>query len=87
VADLVHELVPTARTLGKLAARNISFTEATELPGNRHVVARNPSEPERRRLLVGATDGGRVLTFVIEQTVDPTTWLVVTGWSATLAEP
>jgi hypothetical protein len=40
----------------------------------------------KRRLLVGATDGGRVLTLVIERTTDPTTWLVVTGWSATAGE-
>jgi len=86
VADVVRELVPTDRGLEKLAARSISFREATQLPGNRHVVVRNPSDPERRRLLVGATDGGRVLTLVIEKTVDPTTWLLVTGWSATLAE-
>ena len=40
----------------------------------------------RRRLLIGETNGGQVLTLVIEQTVEPTTWLVVTGWSATDAE-
>jgi hypothetical protein len=27
-----------------------------------------------------------MLTLVIEQTVDPTTWLIVTGWDATTAE-
>jgi hypothetical protein len=32
------------------------------------------------------TDGGRVLTLVIERTRDPTTWLIVTGWGATDAE-
>ena len=37
-------------------------------------------------LLIGRTDGGRPLTLVIERTVDPTTWLVVTGWSSTEAE-
>ena len=36
--------------------------------------------------MIGNTDGGRVLTLVIEQTIDPTTWLIVTGWSATDAE-
>ena len=36
-----------------------------------------------RRLLIGLTDGGRALTLVIEQTIDPSTWLVVTGWTAT----
>jgi hypothetical protein len=40
----------------------------------------------KRRLLIGETDGRRVLTLVIERTVEPTTWLVVTGWSATNAE-
>ena len=30
-------------------------------------------------MLIGRTDGGRVLTLVIEQTADLTTWLIVTG--------
>jgi hypothetical protein len=50
------------------------------------VVLHNPHDPERRRFLIGSTDGGRALTLVIEQTVDPTTWLIVTGWDATAAE-
>ena len=53
---------------------------------NRYVVVNNPRDPRSRRFLIGSTDGGRVLTLVIEQTVDPTTWLIVTGWSATEAE-
>jgi hypothetical protein len=28
----------------------------------------------------------RALTLVIERTVDPTTWLIVTGWSSTATE-
>jgi hypothetical protein len=36
--------------------------------------------------MVGRTDGGRSLTLVIEQTVDPMTWLTVTGWEATERE-
>lgn len=50
---------------------------------------RNPhggGEPGTRRFLIGRTSGGRVLTLVIEQTIDPTTWLIVTGWSATERE-
>ena len=76
------------RALDKLGARGISDEEAGQLPRNPHVTVRNPrgAEPERRRLLIGRTDGGRVLTLVIERTVDPTTWLIVTGWGATLAE-
>ncbi len=84
--DVVHELAATVRALEKLGARSISSLEIEQLPRNRHAIVRNPHGPEHRRLLIGRTDGGRTLTLVIEQTADPTTWLVVTGWSATLAE-
>lgn len=47
---------------------------------------RGPSDPPKRLLVVGHTDGGRVLTLVVERTVDPTTWVVVTGWSSTDVE-
>jgi hypothetical protein len=36
--------------------------------------------------LIGRTNGGRPLTLVVEQTLDPTTWLVVNGWEATDSE-
>jgi hypothetical protein len=85
VPDVVHELVATPRALEKLGARSISSGEGEQLLRNPHVTIRN-ARAEHRRLLVGRTDGGRALTLVIEQTPDPTTWLVVTGWSATLAE-
>jgi hypothetical protein len=86
VADVVHQLVATERALDKLAARSILADEPTQLRHHRYVIVSNPRDPERRRFLIGSTDGGRVLTLVIEQTVDPTTWLIVTGWSATEAE-
>jgi hypothetical protein len=89
VPDVVHELLATETARDKLATRGISPAEVEQMPRNEHVTVRNPrdgSEPGRRRLLVGETDGGRVLTLVIARTVEPTTWLVVTGWSATAAE-
>jgi hypothetical protein len=89
VPDVVHELVATERALEKLGARSVSPEEAGQLPRNGHVIVGNPregGEPGKRRLLIGETDGGRVLTLVIERTLEPTTWLVVTGWSATNAE-
>jgi hypothetical protein len=59
-------------------------------PNNQHQTVRNPCEAgqpgKRRLLLIGRTDGGRALTLVIERTVDPTTWLIVTGWDSTEAE-
>jgi hypothetical protein len=39
-----------------------------------------------RRLVIGRSDANRVLTLVIEATVEPTTWLLITGWDSTPAE-
>ncbi len=89
MADVIHELLITEAAIGKLGARGISADEAGQLPRNRHVTVRNPREPvglPPRRLLVGSTAGGRMLTLVIERTLEPSAWLVVTGWSATAAE-
>lgn len=89
MADVIRELLLTEVALDKLGARGISAEEAGQLPRNQHVTARNPragGAPDSRRLLIGHTDGGRALTLVIELTVDPATWLIVTGWEATEAE-
>jgi len=89
VPDVVTELLVTEATLDKLGARTISAEETEQLLRNEHVTVRNPregAEPGSRRLLIGRTDGGRSLTLVIEQTLDPTTWLIVTGWEATETE-
>lgn len=86
---VIHQLLATDVALDKLGARGISAAEAEQVPRNRHVTARNPregAEPGKRLLLIGRTDGGRLLTLVIERTVEPTTWLIVTGWSSTEAE-
>lgn len=72
-----------------LGARGISAQEAEQLPRNPHVTVRNPrggGEAGKRRLLIGRTEGGRPLTLVIERTVEPSTWLIVTGWRSTEAE-
>jgi hypothetical protein len=89
VPDVVSELWVTEAALDKLGARTIAADEAEQLLGNSHVTVRNPSDQTAsgtRRLLIGSTDGGRMLTLVIEQTLDPTTWLIVTGWEATDSE-
>lgn len=89
MADVIHELIATEAARKKLGARRISAAEVAQLPRNRHTTLRNPrraGDDGKRRLLVGRTDGGRALTLVIERTVDPTTWLIVTGWTATSRE-
>lgn len=87
--DVVRELLVTEAALEKLGARGIASDEAEQLLHNPHVTVRNPrarSDPGKRRLLIGRTNGGQGLTLVIEHTVEPTTWLIVTGWNATEAE-
>ena len=87
--DSVHELLGTEAAVAKLGARGITVEEACRLARNRHVTVKNPSDPVRpgtRRLLIGVTDGGRTLTLVIQRTLEPTTWLIITGWSSTAAE-
>ena len=83
MASPIAELLATEAAIDKLGARGISIEEAQQLPRNTHVTVRDPREGDtRRRLLIGRTDGDRALTLVIEETIDPTTWLIVTGWEA-----
>jgi uncharacterized DUF497 family protein len=73
----------------KLGARGISIAEARQLPRNRHKTERDPRAPRSeadRVMLIGRTDGGRALTLVIERTLDPNSWEIVTGWTASPRE-
>lgn len=87
--DVIHELLATRVAAEKLGARAISVGEAQQLINNRYVIVRNTGRRRRherelaRRLVIGRTDGGRVVTLVVERTSEPTTWVIVTGWSAT----
>lgn len=87
MTDAVRELLITEAALDKLGARGGSAQDAEQLPRNRHVIVRNPRTGATvRRLLIGHTDGRRRLTLVIEATIEPATWLIITGWVATDAE-
>lgn len=86
MADTITQLLATDAARVKLGARSISTAEAEQLPRNRHALIPNPrggGQDGERLLLIGHTDGGRALTLVVERTVDPTSWLIVTGWTAT----
>jgi uncharacterized DUF497 family protein len=88
VPDEIAELLLTETALGKRGARGIAADDARQIPRNAHVVVRNPrgEAPGARRLLIGRTDGGRALTLVVQQTADPTTWVIVTGWESSQRE-
>jgi hypothetical protein len=93
VADVIRELRILERGAKKLGARGISDREAQQIVDNRYAIASNRRGSRRgrraaggRRLLIGRTDGGRALTLVVERTLEPTTWIVVTGWSSSERE-
>ena len=89
MTETIAQLLATDAARVKLGGRDISTAEAEQLPRNRHATVRNPhggGEEGDRLLLIGHTDGGRTLTLVVERTVDPTSWLIVTGWEATERE-
>jgi uncharacterized DUF497 family protein len=84
--EVVRELLVTITAIKKLGARGISEREVGQLPRNRHVTCPNPRRGGERRLLIGHTDGGGTLTLVIERTLEPSAWLVISGWKATKRE-
>lgn len=89
MAEMIAQLLATDVARVKLGARDISTAEAEQLPRNRHATLRNHragGQEGDRLLLIGRTDGGRTLTLVLERTIDPTSWLIVTGWEATERE-
>jgi hypothetical protein len=93
MADVVRELLLTEAAVLKLGARGISELDVAQLIDNRYVIGRNTGRKRQgarplrpRRLLMGLTDGGRALTLVVERTIEPSSWLVVTGWTATKDE-
>jgi uncharacterized DUF497 family protein len=92
MARTISQIRATEAAIGKLGARGISQEEAEQLLNNAYVIAQNlrgsarRRQPEVRRALIGRTNGGRALTLVIEQTIEPTSWLIVTGWDSSKAE-
>ena len=64
------------------------MTEARELVVNGPVITTNPHpRVPGSRLMIGLTNGGRTLTFVIQPDVaDAALWHVMTGWPSTRRE-
>jgi uncharacterized DUF497 family protein len=79
VPGAVNQLLAAEAALDKLGARGISVVEAEQTIWNRHVVIRNRRgsserrQPDVRRLVIGQSDANRVLTLVIEETIELTT--------------
>jgi hypothetical protein len=88
VGVLVVKLLIDPRAATKLARRGIDPKEVGQLPGNGARGARNP-RPRKpgSRFLIGPTNGGRMLTVVIErEPADGGIWHVRTAWESSAAE-
>jgi uncharacterized DUF497 family protein len=70
----------------KLADHGITPWELHQMLSNRHVTADNPRGGEGRILLIGETNGGRLLTVSLQDTNDPAVWRPVTGWDSSDGE-
>jgi uncharacterized DUF497 family protein len=68
-----------------VAKHGISDLEIDRMLSNRHLVIPN-SGHEPRMFLLGQTDGGRILTVVIEPTRIDGTWRPITAWDASDSE-
>ncbi len=92
MAQTIGHIQATEAAPAKLGARGISEAEAEQLLNNAYVIAKSLSgraarrQPKARRALIGLTDGGRALTLVIEETLEPSSWLIITGWDSTERE-
>jgi hypothetical protein len=70
----------------ELAAHNVTAIEVLEILDNLFTVRRNKKNRSGARLLIGQTNGGRVLTIVLAPTHTPDRWRPVTGWTSTAPE-
>ena len=72
--------------INHISGHGITPEEIEQLTGNDYITARNPRAPQDRIFMIGRTDGGRVLTLVLEATRDDVVWRPVTGWDSTPRE-
>jgi hypothetical protein len=79
---VVAELILDAHNRAEMSRHGVVGEEVEEVPWNRNIVFRNPRGEPGGLLLVGVTDGGRLLTVPLAPTDDPTTWRPATAFDA-----
>jgi uncharacterized DUF497 family protein len=65
-----------------VARHRVTPEEIEQITGNDYVTARNRHDPENRIRMIGHTNGGRVLTVVLEATRDDGVWRPVSAWDS-----
>ncbi|HEX4807140.1 MAG TPA: hypothetical protein VFU94_14670 [Conexibacter sp.] len=79
---VIAELVFDEHNRSEMARHAVTWWEVDEVPWNRHIVSANPRGERGSVLLIGETDGGRLLTVPLAPTDDPTTWRPATAFDA-----
>lgn len=75
-------LILDENNLAEMGRHGVSKTEVAQVISNRHIAAPNARGEAGSVLLIGETDGGRVLTIPLAPTDDPTTWRPATAFDA-----
>lgn len=79
---VIAELIFDEHNEAEMARHGVVADEVDQLKWNRRVVSGNPRGEAGGLLLIGETDGGRMLTVPLAPTDDPTTWRPATAFDA-----
>ena len=79
---VVAELITDEHNLAEMARHGVARGEVDQLVWNRNVISENPRGETGSVLLIGETNGGRLLTVPLAPTDDPTTWRPATAYDA-----
>jgi hypothetical protein len=78
VADLIFD----EHNEAEMARHRVVRYDVEQIKWNRKVISDNPRGEPGSVLLIGETDGGRLLTVPLAPTDDPTTWRPATAFDA-----
>jgi hypothetical protein len=78
----VSALILDEHNLAEMARHGVSGAEVVQLIANRHITGPNRRGEPGSIVLIGETDGGRVLTVPLAPTDEPATWRAATAFDA-----
>jgi len=79
---VVSDLIVDKHNRAEMARHGVARDEVDQLLWNRNVIVPNRRGEAGSVLLVGETNGGRLLTAPLAPTHDPTTWRPATAFDA-----
>jgi hypothetical protein len=79
---VVTDLIFDEHNEAEMARHGVVRYDVGQIKWNRNLVLRNPRGEAGSVLLLGETDGGRLLTVPLAPTDEPTTWRPATAFDA-----